>query len=349
MINVLITAIGGGGHGEQVLKALKNTPSGRYKLFGTDTNFDCPQKKLVSEFSVLPLASSPNYLQELFNVIEKYEIRVLIHGCEPELKIFSTHRQEIEKKGVLVLLNSREVIELCMDKFSTNSFLESNHFDPPKYVRLREIRDIELIDYFPVIVKPSIGGGGSANVYIAQSKAELVNLAGYLHLDSTDVSFMVQEYVGQPENEFTVGVLSTMDGEIINSIAVRRLMTGQLNIRSKVKNTTSRRDLGTNLVVSSGVSQGVVGKFPEVTTQCEDIAKKLNSKGPLNIQCRLVDGKVKVFEINPRFSGTTSLRAMVGFNEPDLLIRHHLLGEPLERNFLFEERTIIRTLKENLI
>ena len=34
-----------------------------------------------------------------------------------------------------------------------------------------------------------------------------------------------------------------------------------------------------------------------------------------------------MFEINPRFSGTTSLRAMVGYNEPDVLIRHHVLGE----------------------
>jgi carbamoyl-phosphate synthase large subunit len=144
-------------------------------------------------------------------------------------------------------------------------------------------------------------------------------------------------------------VLSSLDGEIINSIATKRVMSGQLNIRSKVKNRTRRTDLGESLVISSGVSQGQIGKFPEVTKQCEMIAEKLQSKGPLNIQCRLVDGEIKVFEINPRFSGTTSLRAMVGFNEPDLLIRRHLLGEKVTKNFSFETGTIIRTLKENLI
>jgi len=53
----------------------------------------------------------------------------------------------------------------------------------------------------------------------------------------------------------------------------------------------------------------------------------------VNVQCRLVDGEVVVFEINPRFSGTTSLRAMVGYNEPDVLFRHHVLGEPIEPHF----------------
>ena len=259
------------------------------------------------------------------------------------------HRKEISEKGVLLLLNSNEVIELCMDKLATNSFLESNGFNPPKYIEAKNIEDFSKIDWFPVIVKPSLGGGGSANVFIAQSYIELVNLAHYLNLDDDGASFIVQEYVGLAENEFTVGVLSSMDGDFINSIAVKRIMSGQLNVRSKVENRTSRSDLGHELIVSSGVSQGIVGKFSEVTEQCEVIAQKLNSKGPLNIQCRLVDGVVKVFEINPRFSGTSSLRAMVGFNEPDLLIRHHLLNEKIEKNFLFEERTIIRTLSENFV
>ncbi len=349
MVNVLVTAIGGSGHGEQVLKALLLSNSKEYILFGTDSNSNCPQKDLVSKFFVLPSASSSNYLERLYEILDICKIDILIHGCEPELRLFSKHRKEISERGVLLLLNSDEVISLCMNKGATNSFLEVNGFKPPKYIEVQSTKEFSSIDWFPVVVKPSIGGGGSSNVYIAQTHLELMNLAEYLHLSEEDSSFIIQEYVGLPSDEFTVGVLSSMDGELLNSIAVRRLMSGQLNIRSKVKNRTSRSDLGTHLVVSSGVSQGAVGKFPEVTEQCEDIARKLNSKGPLNIQCRLVDGQVKVFEINPRFSGTTSLRAMVGFNEPDLLIRHHYFKEKIEKNFLFEEKSIIRTLKENFI
>ncbi len=349
MVNVLVTAIGGSGHGEQVLKALLLSKNEEYALFGADSNLNCPQKDLVSKFFVLPNAASPDYLECLFEILDKFKIDILIHGCEPELKLFSKHRKEISERGVLLLLNSEEVIALCMDKAMTNAFLKESGFNPPRYIEVQNTKDFFSIDWFPVVVKPSVGGGGSSNVYIAQTYTELLNLAEYLHLSEEDNSFIIQEYVGSPSDEFTVGVLSSMNGELINSIAVRRLMSGQLNIRSKVKNRTSRSDLGNYLVVSSGVSQGEVGKFPEVTEQCEAIARKLNSKGPLNIQCRLVDGVVKVFEINPRFSGTTSLRAMVGFNEPDLLIRHHFFKEKIEKNFLFEERIILRTLKENLI
>jgi carbamoyl-phosphate synthase large subunit len=160
---------------------------------------------------------------------------------------------------------------------------------------------------------------------------------------------MVQEYVGTADEEYTVGVLSDLNGNFINSIAVKRLMSGQLNIRSSVTNRSTRQDLGKKLVISSGVSQGHVGKFPIVTSQCEDIARQLGSTGPLNIQCRLVKGEVKVFEINPRFSGTTSLRAMVGFNEPDLLIRKHLFNEEIEPSFRFDSGLIIRSLQENRV
>jgi carbamoyl-phosphate synthase large subunit len=349
LINVLVTAIGGGGHGEQVLKALLRAKKGSYRIFGADSNEKSPQKKLVADFVKLPEASAPNYMERLFSALNEFEIDVLIHGCEPELRLFSKHRKSIEETGVRLLLNSSQVIDLCLNKTDTNRFLNLNGFTPPKYFELNSRDDIDLIDIFPVVVKPSIGGGGSANVFIAQSQRELINLAEYLHLGEVDVNFLVQEYVGRPENEFTVGVLTSMDGEFINSIAVKRIMSGQLNIRSKVINRTDKTELGETLVISSGVSQGIVGKFPEVTEQCEQIAKKLNSKGPLNIQCRLVDGVVKVFEINPRFSGTTSLRAMAGFNEPDILIRHHLLGEKVVKNFRFEEKIIIRTLEENVL
>ena len=108
-------------------------------------------------------------------------------------------------------------------------------------------------------------------------------------------------------------------------------------------------ELGNRLVISSGVSQGQIGRFPEVTNQCKEIAQAVGARGAINIQCRLVDGLVKVFEINPRFSGTTSLRAMVGYNEPDVLIRKHICGGVFEKDFPYEEATILRSLIETKI
>ena len=346
MINVLVTAIGGGGHGDQILKALLLSEEGRYKIFGADANPNCSQFSLVDAAAVLPFANSEDYIPKLFDLIERFEIRALFHGCEPELRLFAKYREEIEQRGVFLPINPSSVIDLCMDKELTGRTLQELGFDCPQFTVVKAKEDIAPIDWYPVVVKPSTGGGGSANVYIAQNRVELEGLAKYLNLAKGQIRFLVQEYVGLPTHEYTVGVLHDMDGNYVNSIAVRRSLAGQLNIRSAVPNRTGRRELGEALVISSGISQGDIGRFPEVTAQCKEIAAALGARGPINIQCRLVDGVVKVFEINPRFSGTTSLRALVGYNEPDILLRRHVSGLNVEPDFEFEEATIIRSLIE---
>jgi carbamoyl-phosphate synthase large subunit len=346
MINILVTAIGGGGHGEQILKALLLAKSKDYRLIGADANMNCPQFEMVHDHGILPLANHPDYMRELMKLIEKQKIKVLFHGCEPELKVFSKNREIFKEKNIMLPINPTEVIDLCMDKEKTNQKLAELGFESPRYLSIDSIDECDQIDWYPVVVKPSVGGGGSANVYIAQNKIELTALLTYLDIDAGGIKFIIQEYVGTPEEEYTVGVLHDLNGEYINTIAVKRFLSGGMNIRLSVKNKTSNTALGSKLVISSGISQGQIGRFPAVTEQCKLIAKKIGAKGPINIQCRLVDGIVKVFEINPRFSGTTSLRAMVGYNEPDLLIRKHLKNEKIEADFLYEEAIILRNLNE---
>ena len=186
-----------------------------------------------------------------------------------------------------------------------------------------------------------------ADVSVAQDRDELMNLGRYLLNGGRKI--IAQEYVGTPQAEFTVGVLTSMAGELINSIALKRFPQSGLGNRVRVPNRTTRRELGDLLVISSGISQGEIGRFPEVTQECERIASTLGCRGSLNIQCRYVDGRVVVFEINPRFSGTTSLRAIVGYNEPDVLIREHILNERVERRFAFRSGVILRSLAETLV
>lgn len=348
-IKVLVTAMGGGGHGEQILKALLQDRSGLFSVYGGDANPDCPQFKLVEKSFILPLASDPKYLDVVLDICKEHGINALFHGCEPELKLFSRERERIYREGIFLPINPANVIDVCMDKAKTACFLEEVGIEMPKFVEILNVSDLDNVSFYPAVVKPSVGGGGSANCYIVQSLVELKALSVLLDLKSGSQKFMVQEYVGTPDQEYTVGVLHDMDGNYINSIAVKRQLSGQLNIRLSVDNKTKREDLGPKLVISSGVSHGYVGRFPEITEQCQDIAKQIGAKGPINIQCRFVDGKVKVFEINPRFSGTTSIRAMKGYNEPVVLLRKHLLGEDIEKNFSYESGLVLRSLHETVI
>jgi len=182
---------------------------------------------------------------------------------------------------------------------------------------------------------------------IAQTKEELIVFGKYLLNIYTE--YIAQEYIGTPDQEYTVGVLTDMEGNLINSIAIRRNISFGLGCKIKIANRSEKQELGAHLVISSGISQGQVGKYEFVTEYCENLALKLGAKSALNIQCRYFNNKVYVFEINPRYSGTTSLRAMVGYNEPDIMIRKYLLGEDIERNFSFEECIIMRGLNERKI
>ncbi len=340
---VMVTGIGGGGHGEQILKALK-CASTRYKIVGADMNSHSIGLYEVDYSYLLPGANNPDYIDELLKICNKHKVKAVFHGSEPELKVLSQNRVRLENEGIFLPVNPQEVIDLCMNKHETYLWLQNNRFPVPQTVLVESQGDLEEVDFWPVVLKPHIGGGGSSNLFIAQDSAELQLLGTYML--SNQGPFIVQEYIGTVDSEYTVGVLMDMEGEYLNSIAVKRMIMSGLSNRIKVKNRTESRLLGDYLAISSGVSQGQIGKFPEITIQCMTIARRLGVRGAVNIQCRVRDNQVYVFEINPRFSGTTSLRALAGYNEPDILIRKHLLGETINPDFSYKCGYIFRGLRE---
>jgi carbamoyl-phosphate synthase large subunit len=345
LVTILITAVGGGGVGEQTLKAVRL--AGGYRIIGSDVRARCAQFEMVAQAVLLPPATHPDYLEAVLRTCERLGVQAVFPGSEPELRVMSDNRDRIESAGLFLPINPTRVIDIGMDKLATVGFLEANGFGSPRSVQLKTLDDLAQIDWFPVILKPAVGSGGSRDCFIAQTPRQLELLGEYLLTSGTQI--MVQEYVGTPDDEYTVGVLHDMDGNFINSIGLRRLVRGQLHQRLSERNITARRELGDVLVISSGVSHGHFDRYPEVTETCERIAAALGARGAINVQCRLVDGRVQVFEINPRLSGTTSLRAIMGYNEPDVLLRRHILGDTIEPRFPYRTGWVLRSLTEDLV
>jgi carbamoyl-phosphate synthase large subunit len=342
-VTVVVTGVGGGGHGEQIVKALRLGKLD-YRIVGTDVDPNSAGFSLVDHAHRVPRANDAGYLATILDLCRRHGARALFHGSEPEMYLFDRHRKQIEAEGLYLPVNRSHVMAICRNKSRTTDFLEAHGFAAPRAWTASTEADLETIGQFPVVLKPAVGGGGSANVMIAQDREELLTLGRYLIRDAAPVA--IQEYVGTPDKEFTVGVLFGADGKLINSIGIRRIISTALSVRTRVPNRTGRSDLGVTLVISSGVSQGEVGRWPEVTEPCERIARALKPNAPVNIQCRLVGGRIVPFEINPRFSGTTSLRAMAGYNEPDVLIRRDVLGETIDDHFHYDACVIMRGLQE---
>ena len=108
---------------------------------------------------------------------------------------------------------------------------------------------------------------------------------------------------------------------------MKRFLDGDLSTRQILISKTSKQ----KYVVSSGHSQGIFADFKDIEKMGMEIAKKIDSDGPLNIQCRKINDEISVFEINPRFSGTITARSLVGHNEPDIFCSYKLFGEIPEK------------------
>lgn len=348
-IKVLITAIGGNSVGYQLIKALKLAKTTKYIIYGADTKENAYQYSIVEKHVVLPNCNSKEYIKELLDFCKVNDIDVLLPGCEPEIKVLSGYRDLIKKNNIFMPITSQKVLDICLDKFLTNDFLKKNGFNYPITKIISSTCEIDSIDFFPIVLKPSVGGGGSQGVQIAQNALQLKSIIDYQNEVNSNQEYMVQEYVGTPEDEYTCGVLFDMNGVFINTIVLKRDLSSILSQRVVEKNITCKKNLGDNLIISSGVSQGEIGRFEHIGKICAEIGKKIGSVSTINIQCRYFEKKLYVFEINPRFSGTSSLRAMVGFNEADILIRQHFFKEDIESYFNYEEATITRTLEESFV
>ena len=76
--------------------------------------------------------------------------------------------------------------------------------------------------------------------------------------------------------------------------------------------------------------RAIVDDYEEVSKEAKRVAKALKSYGPCNFQLRLTKRGPVIFEINPRFSGTTPIRAKFGFNVPETIIRKVIFKEDIQ-------------------
>jgi carbamoyl-phosphate synthase large subunit len=342
-VNVLIAGVGGGSVGLEIMKALRMSDI-PYCICAVDMAERSLGLFMADKSYIVPPASSDEYVPAILDICMGQEIQVLISGSEPDLKALSNNREIFEEKGVFLPFNSRDVVDLCTNKKQTCAFLQSKGIPLPKTLAVDCEGDLSAVDFFPVIIKPYKGGCGSRNTFITQDREELVFF--YRYLLKYGQKPLVQQYIGSYQEEYTVGILSDTQGSFVSSIAIKRDILSCLSNRLKVPSVKDPNEL---LAVSSGVSQGEVVNDERLLDQCRRIAHAVKSKGPLNIQCRLVDGTVYPFEINPRFSGTTYIRALAGVNEPDLMIRKYVLKESISEKIVPKNGLVLRGLQEFFI
>lgn len=312
-VNVLIAGIGGASLGTEIFKCLRI--AGGYNIYGCDISkyaYGHYQEGFVRTF----LVDRSKYIDSVKQICLDYGIKVVVPGGEEPSILMSSSVEEFEKEGIFIAGNSPEVVRICSDKAMLFKKLEELGVPIPKTFVVSAEDDLRKYEIpYPCVVKPASGTGGSHLVFFARNPEDARMYVRYI-LENGAVS-LVQEYIGLDEGEYTVGVLSLTDGFLVGSIAMQRIFHTKLSIALKLKDA----------LISSGYSQGLIEDFPGIRAQAEKISKILGSRGPMNIQGRVKNDVFLPFEINPRFSASTYLRALAGFNEVDMFIRYIIFGE----------------------
>ena len=259
--------------------------SGGGRVIVCDINPLSPAVHVADRGYLVPLSSAPDYLDEIATICELESIDLIIPTIDDELELFARARQRFAGRGIRVAVSSPETAALCNDKLATCEHLRSRGVAAAA-TYLPELLPAGLP--LPLFIKPRVGRGG-VGAYRAQSARDLAFFVEYV------AQPVVQQYLDGPE--FTIDVLCDFDGRVLSVVPRERVV-----IRAGV------------------IDRGRTSNDPRLIELALACADTISFAGAINIQCRVVNGRPVVFEINPRFSGGIPLTIAAGADFPRMLL-----------------------------
>jgi len=306
--------------GQGILRSLEISAN-KYHVLAADPNPSSAGLYWQADRFLLPMANDASFVPELTRLLQHTQPDIFIPGTDSELPILALHRAEIEQSTkTKIIVSSEEVVEIADNKLATADFFEQNGFSFPLTADQNDQNRIQSIVQecgFPLIVKPKRGARSFGVVTVnsrAHLEAELAQRKGCI----------VQEYLPEKSGEFTASAV-VFDGRCDAAIVMKREL----------------RDGNTY--------RATVFQNQELEQIVRQWGEKLNPFGPANFQFRInCKNEPTVFEINGRFSGTTPLRALVGFNEVEMVLNKIMYGTAIVQPKL-QNKTILRHWSETVV
>ncbi len=249
---------------------------------------------LMSDASAVapPYRREDEYIDFLVDFIRLHDIDVLIPTIDGELPLISRCRAEIEQRsGAKLIIGSHKAVVSCCDKLATSKYLDGLGVAQPRMIvgGFDGVRRC-LEEGSTVIMKPRYGGG-SRGIRVLDAAALLAD--DWMLVDH------VYQYFEPYEKEFTA--VTMKDGDHVLAVAVleRALSGGRTVWCRRVRSAPYEPML-------KRIAGGLDMPY-------------------LNIQFGALGSDLQVFDLNPRFSGSTAVFALI-FNGPDLLVRRTISG-----------------------
>jgi len=259
-------------------------------IHGSDISGD-PWPRLNGFAAVhrLPHATAPDYLSALAALQGRERFAAIVPVTDAELFALGRGAQ----RDLPLIMLDAAWLDFALDKLETPRWLAAAGLPAPRTKELRAATGEDL----PVIVKPR-RGHGSRGLEIVRTAARLAAV----QLERRDEA-IAQEYVGEPEGEFTCCLFRDRASGEIRTIALRRQLQGGITGRATVES------------------------IPSIDVLLRAMAAAGDLDGSVNVQLRLLDSGPMVFEINPRFSSTVMMRHRLGFRDFVWAVESRLRGK----------------------
>lgn len=241
-------------------------------------------------------------IQAWVDFVEKHKIDLLIPGADRDLLPFAQNRESLR-----AVVSDPRVIEIADDKLKTALYLNDElNLNVPDFTHPENANDWNI---FPCVVKPRVDAA-SRGFRICQDREEM-----NFYLKHTKDP-IIQEYVRG--DEYTCNVFCDRDGI------------------PKAKLVMLRKDYSGIAIQARPVVRETIDEMMDV------IGRDLKPMGTLSVQLKMPFDTPYPFEINARMSGSSIVRALAGYNDLDLMIRHYLFGEDIVQPEIDYSQTYFR-------
>jgi len=343
---VAVSAVGGG-VGHVIVAGLRSAPW-PVRIVGFEVRAAAPSAFACDVLHRVPPAGDSAYRRRILELCVSERVDLLIPGSDPELPVLASLAAELEAGGCAVAVSDPRAIAVCADKAALADHLAASQV-PFALTRTvpRFEEDPPGWDY-PLILKPRFGSG-SVGVEVVTGAADWRRLRDRVSRDRPD-RWIVQPLLRSVSWSDELWERVARDGQLVQQaqMACQYLTSAagtllgryaaEINLRAGVA------------MASTAVDDPAVWS---VADRAVASLARLGLRGPLNLQGLVTEGGLVLFEVNPRFTGTTHVRALTGFREVEATVRHFVFGdgrealEPLLR--LNTSETGVREMTERIV
>jgi carbamoyl-phosphate synthase large subunit len=285
--------------GYGILRSLRK--SGKtLRLVGTTVYDDSPAQGFCDIFEQAPPTLDAAYLDWLSGIIATHQVDLIIPGIEADMYRWSEAVGVLEQGGrVKALLNDPRLIALCKDKWRFFEVIGGSGLPCVIDTTLESDFDTLASKFgLPFLLKPRLGFGSKGIVTVDSLEAFRA------HQARIGPVLMAQPVMGTEDEEFTTAAFCDGKGGFHAHMTLKRKLSSD--------GFTDRAE---------------VVHVDDIAEMVRDLCRLFAPIGPTNFQFRRHQGTLKLLEINPRISSSTSIRTAFGYNECAMAVDYYLEGK----------------------